>query len=505
MKKILAGLSVLLCLAAEAGGVHLLVDAPAYAGQQVTLYRYMDLFTRRLEPLAKGMMDAQGQIRLDAEVEGTQKALLLVGGAGADLWLRAGNYHVQLSPPAPGQPRSLGKAAQADLLFIDLDPLDVNALVGDLNERLDAFLAEGLATDRSAAMGAIGQARSGGEAIAPDTTGAARSLYIAPTWEGSRVDTFGQKLERFYAGVQDPWFKADVEYGLAGLRLGPKANNRALYNRYLEGRPVLYDVPEYIRFFSTFFADHLRRFPFRSHADALLRQVKEGATDSLKALLATNDFLVDDRLNELVLITNLYAEHAHALLDRNGILRVLGEVRDRSAYPEHRRIAGNMIWDLTAMGKGSALPDGALLDQAGRTLALDSLLQGPTCLLVARPGNPYSDQELVAMNQLARDYAGVVRFLYVILGHTPAELAAWRKSAPPAGGVWAVPADQRALLDQWRISQAPMVLLLEGRTLSASPGPLPSQGLVSELHRTRVAAEREQKLNRERGVPAPKR
>ena len=120
-------------------------------------------------------------------------------------------------------------------------------------------------------MGAIGQARSGGEAIAPDTTGAARSLYIAPTWEGSRVDTFGQKLERFYAGVQDPWFKADVEYGLAGLRLGPKANDRALYNRYLNGRPVLYDVPEYVRFFSAFYADHILRFPFRSHTDTFLR------------------------------------------------------------------------------------------------------------------------------------------------------------------------------------------------------------------------------------------
>lgn len=505
MKKLLAGLLACLSLALCAGPVHVQVDAPAYPGRQVTLYRYMDLFTRRLEPLAKGFTDTAGRITLDAEVEGTQKALLLVGTTGADLWLRAGAYHLEMPPPAAGQVRSLSGTARVDPVFLELDPLDINALMGDLNARLDAFLAEKLATDQATAMEAVAKARDGSGAMAPDTTGAARDLYLYPTWDEARTDTFGRKLEKFYANVDDPWFRQNAAYGIAGLYLGPKTRDRDLFDRYLKDRPVLYDVPEYVRFFSAFFADHLLRFPFRSHTEALLRNLREGRTDSLKLLLARNDFLKDDRMNELVLITNLYDNHAHAQLDPDGILKVLLDVREHSIYPEHRAMAANMVWQLTAMKKGTRLPWTGLADEQGRPVVADSLLRGNTCLMVTKVGNPFSDQELVALDQLMREYGDHVRFVQVVLDRTPDELARWRKANPSHGGIWLLPTDQRQLLDLWQIGSAPALYLLHNDTLTASPGPLPSQGLTAELHRIRVDMERQQRINRDRPPRAPKR
>ncbi len=41
------------------------------------------------------------------------------------------------------------------MTFLDLDPLDINALTTDVNERIDAFVAEDLATDEVAGMQAV--------------------------------------------------------------------------------------------------------------------------------------------------------------------------------------------------------------------------------------------------------------------------------------------------------------------------------------------------------------
>lgn len=506
MKNLLSVAIAFLCVALpSAANVQLRVEAPDYPGQQATLYAYMDLFSRRLEPIAKGTTDANGTVVLDAEVAGTQKALLLLGNVGAELWLRQGSYHVQMPTTVRGQVRTVGGSTRVDLVFPGLDMLDVNALMSDLNARLDAFVAEGLATDPDAGMGAIAQMRDGSSPLTPDTLHQGRSLYLTPTWERARVDTFGGKLRKFYGDVDDPWFQQNLAYGIAGLYLGPRAQDRELYERFLEGKPVRYDVPEYVRFFSAFFTDHLLRFPFRTRPEAVKGFVQEGNADSLKALLARHDFLQDDRICELVLITNLYENAANGELNGPGVLKVLRQVAAHSAYAEHRAMAGNMLWDLTAMTKGTDLPRVALMDSDGKPVPWEGVTSGHTCLMVTKVGNPYSEHEIIAMDQLVGEYRDQITFVYVVLDRTAEQLAAWLKANPGYGGMWVLPVDQQGMLDLWRVKSAPVLYLQQDGILTASPGPLPSQGLMAELHRIRVGMQREQQLNRDRGRPSPRR
>lgn len=503
MRSVTAFVCLLSCLLAWGGPVRLQVDAPSFPGRQATLYRYMDAFTQRLEPIATGFTDSTGRATLQAEVEGTCKALLRVGDASADLWLRSGNYHIQL-PPLASRAGALSGAVRVDPTFIDLDALDVNALVGDLNSRLDAFLAEGLATDAEAGMQAVAEARKAAGGLRPDTAGAGRGLYLSPTWSPARVDTFAGKLRTFYAEVHDPWFKQDLEYGIAGLYLGPRTKDRELFVRYLKDRPVLYDVPEYIRFFSNFYKDFLLGTPFRSQPEALLRQVNEGRTDSLMAMLAVNDFLQDGRLKELVLITNLYANRGLALFNEVGIAKILRHVEQHSPFPEHRQIASNMLWDLTSMAVGSQVPHVDLLAAEGLPFAMDSMVRGDVCALVVAPGNTYSEQELAAITGLVKEHGRYVHFVYIALDARPEALAGVRRSHMPAMGTWVVPADQHAFLNAWRIRSAPMLLMLHEGTLTASPGPLPSKGLAAVLHKLKTEQDAKRRLSPDRGTRPPK-
>ena len=68
------------------------------------------------------------------------------------------------------------------------------------------------------------------------------------------------------------------------------------------------------------------------------------------------------------MMDQLYLQHPGKLLDRTGVERTLTSTRDGSAYPEHRRIAANMLWDLTTMRVGTALPALRVLDARGNVL-----------------------------------------------------------------------------------------------------------------------------------------
>jgi hypothetical protein len=488
----------------SAAPVTLTVEAPTYPSQEVTLYRYLDAFTLRKLPIADGFTNSNGHVELTAEVRGTQRVLLRIGEVGADFFLRPGHYHLRMPAPGPKEAVPISGTARVDPEFIDLDPLDVNALVSDLNERLDGFVAQDLATDQDAGMEAVAKAREGSAKLVPDTARKRPDLFISPRWSEARVDTFAKKLQKFYAGVKDPWFQSNVEYGIAGLRLGPRSSDRDHFERYLKGRPVLYDVPEYTRFFTSFFTDHLMRFPFRTDTDALIDDIAAARTDSLKALLAKNEFLKDDRLNELVLITQLYAQQANQQFDHVGILKVLADVRDHSHYPEHRLTAADMLWDLTTMRPGTQLPPVPVRDTTGFPRNLDDLLHGPVCLLVTTTGGTYGEKELAAYEKLYNEYKGYVTFISVDLEARPTQLKTWMDAHPKRDWHWFVPGDRQRFLDQLRLRSVPSLIMLQDRRITASPGPLPSQGLAAALFTIKAKADEAERLKHGRGAPPPR-
>jgi hypothetical protein len=491
-------------LAAEPVSVQ--VDAPTYAGEHIRLFAYSDLFTLSPMLLAEADLDAQGRAVLNAEVAGTSKVLLRVGAVGADFYLRAGNYHVSIPPPPVGEALPMGGTTRVDLEFIDLPALDVNALVGDLNERLDAFVAEQLATDNNAGMAEVAKVRAGKVTPAADSSRAPVQIFTGPQWNPARTDTFAQKLQKFYDSVNDPWFQNDVDYGLAGLYLGPRNDDRKLFDRCLKSKPVLYDVPEYVRFFSGFYEGYMMRFGYAKAPDQFMAFVRNARTDSLKAMLARNDFMRDPQVNELVLITGLYTEHGNKQFDPRGVLAVLQDVQAHSAFRENRKIAANMVADLTAMQPGQPLPLLQLRALDGTAADVSALPPGPVCIFITTPRCTYCEQELAALGQQVKEYGDYVQFIGIMAQGDQTDMPAWLKEHPAATGItWYIPTRTDEFLEQLRLVSVPAVYLLKDNVLSASPGPLPSQGLTDVLFSIKVKADEEQRLKPDRGLPPPRR
>jgi thiol-disulfide isomerase/thioredoxin len=482
---------ILLHLPALAGTFTVHVTAPHDAGKVIMLYRYDDLFTLRTIRMAEALLDDAGKATLTGEVSGTGRMQLRIGDDLADLYARPGSVlNVEWPGRDPLVPRSLNRTNKVPIAFTDMAPLDINALTSDLNERLDDFLLEDLATDAVAGMQAVEVKRK--DTIPGDTTQRPATLFVTPDMSAARIDTFEHKLRRFYAGIDDPWFDRYLEYGVAGLRQGPRANDSALYVRYLKERPVLYDNPEYVRWLRDMFDEHLVAYGYRYHANDLKHALAVGDMDSVKTVLARHDFLQhDDRLAELVMLDQIYLGANSKLFPRDQLLRILEQATQQSMYAEHRVLARNMFWDLSAMSQGSELPPMLLEDLNGDPV--DDLMEGPVCLMFTATWCTYCELEVAGMEQLQKEYNGLIPIVMISLDKDLETLGSYLKLHPNTGLRWLHAEAEQQLREDLRLRSLPAVILLQDGVLVASPAPLPSHGLGEIFHKARVQAEEQGK------------
>jgi thiol-disulfide isomerase/thioredoxin len=470
----------------------LLVHAEAFRGRPIILYRYDDLFSLRTSRIGAALIGDDGRASLHAAATGTERWRLRIGEVYGDLYARADcRYELRFDPPDARTATSLNGSTRTELVLLDLSPLDPNALTADLNARIDAFILEDLATDQVAGMQAATVVRKSAPA---DSTRRPNTLFVTPQLSRQRVDSFALRLKRFYGEVNDPWFAHYLENSLASMRFGPRVNEQELYELAIKGRPVAYDDPEYVRFLRSFYSEQplsAQRFA----ADALRRAFASGDADSLKAVFARNDFLRDDdRRCELVMMDLLHQQYHQPWVVKPAADRMLAQLAGRSAYPEHRAIAANMLWDLTAMRVGSALPSMRLEDLRGRTVAQDSLLGGATCIMVTASWCTYCDLEVQALEALQRDYKDVVRFILIGLDQDGDALRRYAKAYPALAGSWLHAQAEQELRDDLRIRSIPAVFLLNDGILARSPAPLPSKGLGALLQRVKADAQAGGKL-----------
>ncbi|MDQ3100320.1 MAG: redoxin domain-containing protein, partial [Bacteroidota bacterium] len=430
--------------------IHL--SAPDHAGEIAVLSRYDDLITMRTIRLAEVLVGDSTVI--SGEANGTQKIQLRIGDLIGDLYVRPGSdLHVTFPKADPGQARSLGATARVVLEFTEISPFDINALVSDLNDRVDAFISEDLATDEAAGMQAVDIQRRKDALV--DTTGRPPTLFVSPALSAMKVDSFAMKLDRFYADVNDPWFKEYLDYSIAGLRHGPRVNDRALYDRYLKGRPVLHENPEYIRFMRSFFEGELEMLARREE-----KQFKSAMStadlDSLHALFSHNEFLKNETiLRELVLIEQFYVHFHHPFIDRKKAQELLALIEKNSTESAHRKIAANMLWDLTAMRAGAELPPMLLEDMNGDPVQMEEFSEGPLVIAVSAGWCTYCQLEIAALERLAEEYDGIIPIVAIGLDGSFDDLKRYVMGRPHRKIRWLHASAEQRLRDDLRIRSLP--------------------------------------------------
>ena len=189
-----------------------------------------------------------------------------------------------------------------------------------------------------------------------------------------KIDSFKVAMYGFYSPVNNSYFIAYVVYTIAALEEKAKASEKKLFDDYLNGKPILYDHPEYMNFFNAFFKQKLQTFVMSKEGNPLYFQINDrGSFSGALDVLKRDKYLQNDTLRELVLLKGLYESYYDGSFKKQSIVAMLQQFVDESKILEHQRIALNILNSFSKLKVGSAAPFFELPDKTGLTHSLDEL------------------------------------------------------------------------------------------------------------------------------------
>lgn len=426
MKNIFTVLFTTASLFAFAGKVTINGKAPDYPNRKITAYRYADYVSMRMEKIVSAEIPEDGNFVLRYESAKTEEILLKIDGTRALMYTQPdATYFIQFPGLAKDAVKSFSNN-EVELLFDTLDVYDINNLILDFESRMDDFIG-----------------------------------YYYPIM-GSQayhdeIDTLKEYLSKVYAKVDNPYFKQYVFYSVAsveqigGLNVDLFKLKTLLYASYLYKHDILYHHPKYMLFFNQFYTDVFKLADGKEEASLSKAINYKKSLSMTKDILKQDQFMKDDKICELVLIKALGEEYYSFNYYQDNIIFILDSVRDHSSYPEHRVIADNMIYKLTALSVGYPAPKFTLESNKQQQVSLSDFKGKYVYLHFWASWNTGSIPEMKIMTELNKKYGRDIQFVSINMDEDTQSWMTFLKVHPEMNWTHLHYGGQPSLIDEYQI------------------------------------------------------
>jgi thiol-disulfide isomerase/thioredoxin len=136
---------------------------------------------------------------------------------------------------------------------------------------------------------------------------------------------------------------------------------------------------------------------------------------------------------------------------------------------------------------------------------LDSLLKGPSYLVVTSSQCTYCEQEMIALETLNKEYGPYINVIAISLDRDWKELIAYTRAHPARDWTWCFGGDDPQVMDVLRMRSIPSFMLLNDNVIVQAPAPPPSNGLAAVLFKLKAEADERNKLRPDQGPPPRRR
>lgn len=310
--------------------------APYYKGKVVNVSTYKDFITMTPVEIANTVVNDSGKFtfRLDSLKHCTYIYLNIENYKG-DMYAVPGNtYQIQFPAPDTTHYQNPYIEHSIELIFYIRDTMEVNSLIMDFNDQFDKFWEHNY-------------------------------QYFVSRHASHCLDSFYNAMLARYKDVNNPDFRGYMIYTIAELENNILESQKALGEKYIKGKPILYNNYQYMQFFNDYFKDYMRDFTFTMEGGDIKKFIASPDYPDLMEVLKINHLLRDDSLCELVLLKGLYEFYYSGDYPRENIKTLLKTIASQTKIEEDRIIANDMLASFSGIVRGGEAPDFALKNSQG--------------------------------------------------------------------------------------------------------------------------------------------
>lgn len=148
----------------------------------------------------------------------------------------------------------------------------------------------------------------------------------------------------------------------------------SLYNKYLNNDHILYNHPSYMNFFNSFYDDYVF-MSAKINMETVLACINNNSNyRQLFDALGTDEFLVNERIRELVIIKNLGQLYlSHPEFNKDNIISLLEEISETTHFVEHKSLVDNMLHFVSKFSDTQLVKDVKLKEVNGKDFSFKKM------------------------------------------------------------------------------------------------------------------------------------
>ena len=282
------------------------------------------------------------------------------------------------------------------------------------------------------------------------------------------------------------FYQSYVYYGISQLdRIYWQKEAEKLYQKYLDNDYILYNNPNYMEFFDSFYDDYVFS-SLKINRENVLISINDSVNyRMLFNELGRDEFLVNERIRELVIIKNLgqlYLNHPE--FDKPNILKLLEELQQTTHFAEHKPLVTNMINFVKKFSDNQLVKNVKLKEPNGKDFLLSKLNGKWTYLHFFRTDCLECVRELMLIREIQEKYKDSLRCVGVCLDFDKYQLQNFLNKYPQFDWEFVHFNQQYQWINNLEVNSLPDYILLspEGKIFNRYL-PAPADGLVDYLNR----------------------
>jgi hypothetical protein len=369
-----------------AAQVSIIGHAPQFPNQRFYLWKYEDFISGKLSLIQDTLVSDRGIFKFRTDVSQIQKMVLGNDQLTAYLYVQPNStYTVEFIADNP-QHSSYNLKEEVELTFFDLDSNDINYKILGFHAWIDNYMAD-IFVEREVNPGAYASKITFLKMLAAKDIKADTSTYFAN------------------------FIRYTIANDIDNQRYLGAPSNQEKYRQYLERSPIRYECDFYMDYFKSFYNQYLSQIDSEI-SDKLFAAFAANNLTASDTLLAKCDYSSNPELRSLLRIYLLKQALSDDFLPKTVILSNLKNISKNSIYPEHRKIALNVLSQVDLIQVGSSFILEELVGTKER-VNLSKISNKHIYLHAFNPSNTNAISELSALKKLIKTYGSKIEFVTI--------------------------------------------------------------------------------------------